>query len=236
VKVIEVNYNLQNNTQTPKATLSDLFILLYSIYLLEEKGANPSILTLNKLYPFIFQKLEEKNELDKLQVFNLPFYKMDKGHYNKSLKNNYLARLLKANLIEKGAEASYKLKSETKRMISGFHKELGANDYNKEFVSLVTEYITLFIEGRNYNDVYNALHDFSHGSIVEKEGKKISVHELATDDNLAIAYNSPDFKVGKPSNLVPTEYLTLLGYMLQENVKPNESSKELVETLLQSSA
>ena len=236
MKVIEVSYNLQANTQTSKATLSDLFILLYSIYLLQERGAKPSILTLNKLYPYIFQKLEEKNELDKLQVFNLPFYKMDRGHYNKSLKNKYLAKLLEAGLVEEGDESSYKLKSNARSMIRDFYEESKENDYNKEFVSLVTEYVKRFIEGRNYNDIYNALHHFSHSSLVEKSGEMTSVHELDTDDNSAIAYNTPDFREGKPSNLVPTEYLTLLGYMLQENVKPTESSKELVETLLQSSA
>lgn len=232
MKVIKVGYNLQDITQASKATLSDLFILLYSIHLLEEQGVKTSILTLNKLYPFIFQRLEEKNELDKLHVFNLPFYKMDKGHYNKSLKNKYLAKLLEAGLVEEGEKASYKLKDESKRMISGFHQELGAKEQNKKFASLITEYVKRFIEGRSYNDVYNSLCYFSHTSLVEKKGEGISVHELPVDDNSAIAYNDPHFKIGKPSNLVPDEYLTLLGYMLQEKVKPTKSSEKFVETLL----
>lgn len=236
MKVIKVNYNLQDITQTPKAALSDLFILLYSIHLLEEQGVRPSILTLNKLYPFIFQRLEEKNDLNKLHVFNLPFYKMQRGHYNKSLKNKYLAKLLKADLVEEGKEASYGLKGESKRMIRDFHQELGAKEQNKKFVSLVTEYVKRFISGRSYNDVYSSLRYFSHTTLVEKRGEEINVHELPIDDNSAIAYNDPNFKKGKPSNLVPEGYLTLLGHMLQENIRPTKSSKELVETLLQSSA
>jgi hypothetical protein len=232
MKTISVDYNLQDLTQTPEATLSDLFILLYSIYLLEESGALPSRLALNKLYPFIFQKLEEANKLNKIQIFNLPFYKMDEGHYNKAIREKYLKKLLKSKLIKPMNDTSYGLTPKAAKMIKDYVDDKRIRKSREQFKKIVNDYSKTFLYGKKYQEIFLNLKGYSHNTAIEDEGKKISVHDLPKTDFKAIAYNSPDFKTGKVSNIVPEEYLEILAHEMQSSIEINEKDKQLAKKLL----
>jgi len=232
MKTIRVDYNLQDLTQTPEAHLSDLFVLLYSIFLIEEGGATPSKYSLNKLFPYIFQKLEERGRLEESAIFNLPFYKMKGGHYNKSLSALYLRKLEKADLLREKRGASYVLTTQGKSLIKDFIENERAKSENKEFEQLVDEFITKFLRDNNYYEVWTVLNSYSHTTLVEDEGKKVKVEDLERDDLKAISYNDKGFKKGKRSSLVSSEYLTLLAHKLKEKIKVSKKAKEMVDSIL----
>lgn len=234
MKVLKVNYNLQNLTQKPEAHLSDLFILLYSMFLIEKQGGKSSRYVLNKLFPFIFQKLEEKNELKKIFIFNLPFYKMKGGHYNKSLWNKYLKKLERAGLIIENKEASYTISKQAKTLMEDFVKNERTSDKDRKFEELIKEFFKKYLEGNNYNEIYKVLNAFSHTTLVEENGQQIRVDDLEISDYKAIAYNNEDFQKGKRSSIVPEKYLTLLAYKLKENIKVNNQELKKVDALLSS--
>ncbi len=231
MKTIRVDYNLQDLTQTSEAHLSDLFVLLYSIFLIEEGGATPSRYSLNKLFPYVFQKLEERGRLEESAIFNLPFYKWGGGHFNKSLWASYLRKLEKAGLLREKTGASYLLTTQGKSLIKDFTENERAKSEDKEFEQLVDEFITKFLRNKNYNEVWTVLNSYSHTTLVDDEGKKVRVDDLETDDLKAISYNNKDFKKGRRSSIVPSEYLTLLAHKLREEAKISKEAKEIVDTM-----
>lgn len=232
MKTIRTDYNLQEITQKADAYLSDLFILLYSMFLIEKSGSVPSRYSLNKLFPFIFDKLEGEGKLEDLRIFNLPFYKMQGGHFNKSLKQRYLKKLEEAGLIEPRGQASYKLTRRSTELMQQFYREEGRRVESREFEDLVNEYCQRFLKGRNYNEILSLLRAFSHTLLVEDNGEKVSVDALEIDDYKAISYNGKDFKEGKRSNLIPPQYLTLLAYELQRNQEVDREDLKTVDSLL----
>jgi len=231
MKTIKVDYNLQNLTQAPEAHLSDLFVLLYSIFLIEKGGATPSRYALNKLFPYIFQKLEEQGELEKTIVFNLPFYKMKGGHFNKSLCESYLRKLENADLLREKSGASYILTTQGKNLIEEFAKNERTKSVDKKFEQLVDEFVIKFLRNKNYNEVFTVLNSYSHTTLVNDRGKKVRVDDLEINDLKAISYNSKYFKKGKRSSIVPGEYLTLLAHKLREKIKVSKEAKEIVDSI-----
>jgi len=232
MKTKKVDYNLQNITQNSEAHLSDLFILLYSIFLIDEAGGTPSRYAFNKLFPFIFDELERRlDEGESLHIFNLPFYKMRQGHFNKSLGRKYLKTLKEAGLINAKPMASYELTDRASKIIKQYHRELRQPAENKQFEELVTEFTKKFLEGRSYDEVWSALNEFSHSMLVEDEGVVKAVDNIEVDsrDNTAISYNSEDFKEGKPSDIVTRPYLTLLASELLQTEEPEVEPEELAK-------
>lgn len=233
MKTITVNYNLQKITQKPEAHLSDLFILLYTIFLIKKHGGTPSKYALNKVFPYIFDKLETKGELNRLMIFNLPFYKMKGGHYNKSLSHKYLKTLAKSNLITEEQGAAYVLTNRAKALIKEYLEDKEASIESKEeFENLVEEFVEKFLKDSNYNQIYKDLNSMSHTMLVEDEGSKKRVDDLEIDDFKAISYNSENFEQGKPSDLVPEPYLTILAHELQKSQEVTQEDLEQVDTLL----
>lgn len=235
MKTVKVDYNLQDLTQTPEAHLSDLFVLLYSMFLIEKQGATSSKYSLNKLFPYIFEKLEEKDTLDSTAIFNLPFYKMKYGHYNKSLCVAYLKKLEKADLLREKPNASYALTAKGKLLIKNFSEQVSARPKNKEFEQIVGEFTSKFLKGKNYYEVLKVLRSYSHTSLVDDRRKRVRVDDLETNDNIAIAYNHKNFKKGKRADIVPSEYLTLLAHKLREKTKVTKEAKEIVDAMFSAS-
>lgn len=232
MKTITVNYNLQQITQRPEAHLSDLFILLYTIFLIKKNGGTPTRYVLNKLFPYIFDKLESKGELSKLMIFNLPFYKMKGGHYNKSLSQKYLKTLADSNLVIAEQGAAYELTSRAKAIIKEYLEDKGIPAESNEFENLVEEFVKKFLKDSDYWKIYKDLGSMSHTMLVEDSGSKKRVDDLEIDDFKAISYNSANFKKGEPSDLVPEPYLTLLAHELQENQEVTKEDLEQVDALL----
>lgn len=232
MKTITVNYNLQQITQIPEAHLSDLFILLYTIFLIKKNHGTPTKYVLNKLFPYIFDKLESKGELNKLMIFNLPFYKMKGGHYNKSLSQKYLKSLTDANLVTEEQGAAYELTSRAKTIVKEYLEDAGTSAESKEFENLVEEFVEKFLKDSDYWKIYKDLGSMSHTMLVEDEGTKKRVDDLEIDDSKAISYNNENFKQGKLSNLVSEPYLTLLAHELQKNQEVTSEDLKQVDTLL----
>ena len=230
MKTINTKYNLQEITQKPEAYLSDLFILLYSIYLIDKGRSTPTRYSLNKLFPFIFDKLESSRELDKLVIFNLPFYKMRDGHYNKSIVTKYLKKLEENELVQSEGY-TYKLTPSSKKILDSFYKDQKENSLNKTFLNLVNNFVLQYLHP-NSSMSFAALRTFSHRMIVEDEGISKTVDDLETNDFKAISYNIKNFKDGQKSNLIPDQYLTLLASHLQNKPKINKEDLATVEKLL----
>lgn len=230
MKTIKTKYNLQMITQKPEAYLSDLFILLYSIYIIDKDRGTPTRYSLNKLFPFIFDKLESSRELDKLVIFNLPFYKMRDGHYNKSLVTKYLKKLEENELVQSEGY-SYKVTPLSKKILDSFYKDQKENSLNKTFLNLVNNFVLQYLHPSSRMS-FDALRAFSHRMIVEDEGINKTVDDLETNDFKAISYNIKNFKDGQKSNLVPDQYLTLLASHLQNKPKINKEDLATVEKLL----
>jgi len=232
MKTIHTGYNLQNITQKPEAYLSDLFILLYSIYLIDKNGANTTKLALMKLYPYIFDRLESADKLEKIAIFNLPFYKMIHGHYNRSLIDKYIKKLKEAGLLNQSG-ISYSLTRESQQLMNNFYKKM-REDSDKLLEELIGEFSIKFLNSDN-NKSFQALSYVSHRMIVDDNGVKKTVDDLEIDDNTAISYNFEDFKEGRQSDIVPDQYLTLLASQLQEKDSVNQEDLDTVEKLFPSS-
>lgn len=234
MKTIRVSYNLQELTQTPEAHLSDLFVLLYTMFLVEQQKVKSSRYSLNKLFPYIFTKLEEGGNIDSLRVFNLPFYKMKGGHYNKSLRDRYLKKLTGAGLIEETERYCYVLTSKARKLMREFYNSERKETESNLFESLVDEFVKKYLQGRDDDEVYKGLWAFSHTTLVDDDGRTITVDNLQIDDNKAIAYNGRDFKEGRRSSIVPPEYLTALAYELRNRVKISGKDRIAADSLLSS--
>lgn len=234
MKTIKKTYNLQTLTQLTEANLSDLFIILASMFLIEKNKGVPSTYSLNKLFPYIFNELESQRKLDELSIFNLPFYRMKGGHYNQSLGKKYMKKLIQAGLVKQlDKECLYSLNLKAKKLIEEYFKEK-QNDQNvKAFINMVGEFTIKFLKGKNYNQVQNSLYCFSHNLIVEDQGEKICVDQLkiTSEDNIAISYNNENFEEGQRSDLVPRPYITKLAYELQENEPINEKTLEIAKKM-----
>lgn len=232
MKTITVNYNLQKITQKPEAHLSDLFILLYTIFLIKKNGGIPTRYVLNKLFPYIFDRLESKGELNKLRIFNLPFYKMKGGHYNKSLSQKYLKSLGEANLVTEEQGAAYELTRRAKEIVKEYSDDERVLAESKEFEDLVEEFVERYLKDSEYWKIYKDLGSMSHTMLVEDEGIKKRVDDLEIDDFKAISYNNENFEQGKLSDLVPEPYLTLLAHELQKNQEVTPEDLDQVDSLL----
>ena len=95
-KVIETKRDLRTPPKKSEAYLSDLFFVLYLIYL----SKTITRINIQKGIVYVLEKLLEKNKLDDIKIFNLSFYRWGYGDYNKSISTNYLPELLKGGLIE----------------------------------------------------------------------------------------------------------------------------------------
>lgn len=232
MKTITVNYNLQKITQKPEAHLSDLFILLYTIFLIKKNGGIPTRYVLNKLFPYIFDRLEGKGELNKLRIFNLPFYKMKGGHYNKSLSQKYLKSLGEANLVTEEQGAVYELTRRAKEIVKEYFENERVSTESREFEDLVEEFVEKYLKDSEYWKIYKDLGSMSHTMLVEDEGTKKRVDDLEIDDFKAISYNNENFEQGKLSDLVPEPYLTLLAHELQKNQEVTPEDLDQVDSLL----
>lgn len=232
MKTIKVDYNLQDITQRPEAHLSDLFITLYTMFLMESEGTIASRYSLNKIFPYIFDRLEKEDKIENYTLFNLPFYKFKGGHYNKSLIKVYLKSLIDAGLVKQISPSRYKLNKQAKKFIQDFSDKERGVAKNTDFEKLVLEYSKRFLKTKKYWEIYTNLRAMSHTLLVEDQKKTVTVGELKNDDNKAISYNHRYFKKGKTSNLIPKAYLTLLAYELQKNLKPTSQDLEKVKLLL----
>lgn len=229
-KIIETKRNLCTPPKKTEAYLSDVFFILYLIYLSKKM----SRINIQKIIVYTLVKLLEKDKLNEIKIFNLPFYCWKYGDYNKCISTNYIPELLKGGLIEEvdGDKNEYISTNKAERLFKKYEEE---NITNKKLL-LVKEIIDSYPKDRiSFLNTFRA----SHKRKVEDNGKELSVDDLRPDEKKAIAYNSnPDNVEGFKSNIVSTNYLLALGSLLEEE-KPEErkeSSEEqekIVSGLLQ---
>lgn len=232
MRTVKVGYNLQNITQTPSAHLSDLFILLYTIFLIEEAGGVASKIALNKIFPFVFDHLEKIGKIEEIKIFNLPFYKMQYGHYNKSLVEKYLKELERADLVKSRDKRTnyYELTTRTESFLKKYRSTVRSKATDKIFFEdLVTAFTLGYLKNASSIKVFETLKKLSHTMLVKDNGQIKSVGQLPTDDNKAVSYNNKNFRKGEPSNIVPHPYLTLLANELQQAHESEIEEKDLAQ-------
>lgn len=217
-KVIETQRDLRTPPKKSEAYLSDLFFVLYLIYL----SKTISKINIQKGIVYVLEKLLEKNKLDDIKIFNLSFYRWGYGDYNKCISTNYIPELLKGGLIDEvnKGKNEYTLTAKTEKLFKRYEKENASN----EKLVLVREIIDTYPEDRKG---FPFPFRYSHKRKVEYEGKELSVDDLEPDENKAIAYNTnPNDTEGFKSNIVSTNYLLAISSLLEEGQSGQEESEE----------
>ncbi|OGZ78710.1 MAG: hypothetical protein A2528_03355 [Candidatus Staskawiczbacteria bacterium RIFOXYD2_FULL_37_9] len=230
-KAIKTNRSLRIPPKKSEAYLSDLFFILYFIYLNKDKTR--SKINIQKGIVYVLEKLLEKGKLDDIKVFNLPFYRWTFGDYNKYIATGYLPELMGGNLIDEGEQPyNYKTTEKANKFLERFEKENSSN----EDLLLIKDIINSY---PNENDFWKPFR-FSHERKVKVGEQEKSVDSLEKDESIAIAYNSnPEDEDGSKSNIISTSYLLALNSLLEETKigQPKESdliTSEIISKLFES--
>jgi len=227
-KVVETQRDLRTPPKKSEAYLSDLFFVLYLIYL----SKTISKINIQKCIVYVLEKLLEKNKLDDIKVFNLSFYRWGYGDYNKCISTDYIPELLRGGLIEEvdGDKNGYTLTAEAGKLFKRYEKENASN----EKLLLVQEIIGTYPEDRKG---FLFPFGYSHKRKVEYKGKELSIDDLEPDESKATAYNTnPNEIEGFKSNIVSTNYLLALSSLLdgeQSKQEESEEQEERVKKILQ---
>ena len=103
-EVVKKEYRLDSKLpKKAEAQLSDLFFLLYLLYLGTLKRIPISKYGINKCIADIFIALEKDHKLNNIKIFNIPLYKHQHGHCNEVIEKKYIKELLEAGLIEEAS-------------------------------------------------------------------------------------------------------------------------------------
>ncbi|MAG44828.1 hypothetical protein CL633_02975 [bacterium] len=236
-EVKTVNYNLKLIPQKADAYLSDLFFILYFLYIANKKKKTIDKAGLQKGIAYIFEKLNNKNKADKIKVFNLPLYRYKHGDYNKSIDDVYANKLSKNDLLEIDG-VNYKLTNKAIELIQDFDKS-EENEDKKIVDSIIKEYID-----KNIGFSFSRVRLWSHSRKVLNNDNETTVDKLTNDERKAIAYNaSPQkvnfdkFKKGRKATIFPTQYLLKLNSLFEEAemainpIEPAEQNTILSELL-----
>jgi hypothetical protein len=220
-KAIKTNRSLRIPPKKSEAYLSDLFFILYFIYLNKDKTR--SKVNIQKGIVYVLEKLLERGKLEDIKIFNLPFYRWQYGDYNKYIASGYLPELLGGNLIEEGKnEYSYITTEKANKLLERFEKENSSNENLSSIKEIINSY-------PNENGFIHAVR-YSHNRKVKVGEEEKSVDSLPKDETVAIAYNSnPENQDGLKSNIFPTNYLLALNSLLEET-KLEQNKSSLIES------
>jgi hypothetical protein len=217
-KAINNDYLLDSRLpQKADAQLSDLFFLLYILYLGTLRRIPISKFGINKCIADIYIYLERQNKIDDIKIFNIPLYKHQYGHLNEVIEKKYINELLTTGLVKEGGFHSYLLGDKAFKLMEQY--DTNQNEENKK---LIEGEMLIFMEKYLKDFDFGLLKGDSHKQKIEDlDGKTKTVHDLPIEKTKAIAYNSSfeDFdklKIGQVSSIIPTRFLTALSALLEE--------------------
>jgi len=215
-EVKDATYNLRQVPERADAYLSDLFFILYFLYVAHKANKTIDKVKLQKGIADVFEQLNNKDKADKIKVFNLPLYRYHYGDYNKSIQSEYANKLLKDDLIDEIGN-NYKLAPQALRLM----KEFDASEASAEKVT-VTSIIKNYID-KNVGLGFGRIVWRAHSRKIINNGKQTTVDKLENNEKRAIAYNaSPEqanfdeFRKGRKATIFPTQYLLRLNSLLEE--------------------
>jgi len=202
------------------AQLSDLFFILYVIYMGSLRRIPISIIGINKCIAEIVLYLEKERKLDEIKIFNVPFYKHQHGHCNEIIKEKYIQELLNAELI--GSEPMYPhayfLTDKSVELIEKYYSNV-ASENKKKIEKEIIKFIDVYMKDFDFGILKKHFHN---EYIKDINGKNRKIHTLPIEKEKAIAYNAspknfPKLEEGQASNIIPTEYLTALSVLLEKD-------------------
>lgn len=239
-EVKTVNYNLKRVPENAEAYLSNLFFILYFLYIAKKGGKKIEKAELQKGIADIYERLLEEGRIDTIKVFNLPLYRYHYGHYNQAIETEYTNRLVKGNLVDYSPKNKYAyvLTQKALELMERYDNTVQTED--KNFIKNTIQDYTR----KNFIADFGRLIHHSHEKKVIYNNEIKAIDDLPEDELKAVAYNaSPqsvnfdDFRKGIKATIFPTDYLLKLNSLLEEAemaanpIEPAEQQKILSELL-----
>ena len=234
-KVIKTEQSLKKPPRKAEAYLSDLFFILYFIYLHQKKNKKLDKINLQKGIVYILEELQKQGKIDEIKIFNLAFYPWLHGDYNKIISENYIPKLLRGSLIEEEG-VYYRTTGRAKKLLEMYENE----NVDNQNLKTINEIFDNYPEGLRGS--FRKARQYSHGRKVLVNDKVKLIDDLvlreeedfSKNEHTATAYNSSPKKIkeledGFKSNIVNTNYLLALNSLLEEINFEQEESKNSIK-------
>lgn len=214
-KAIHSSESLRRLNLNAEAKLSDMFILLYALYLISANETKISKISIHKLITYVLETLEDNKKRAEIHLFNLPQYKWQYGTYNQSLETEYLNTLTSGLLIKRDPlnPLNYSLTEDGLKLIEEYIDRVPKNNNVDFFDDTVNKFSDTYLRDFSFDKV----RDYSHNIKISVDNSTKKVHDLDNNDKLAIIYNSEDFNNGKRADIIPPEFITKLSLLLEES-------------------